>query len=165
MLSANQSHARSPVFPVSFEFKPNAYGTNPLQHESDYNSRPIGHYALTINDWPVSQGWAYLDDADGELLSWPCPQWPWVLGQCCLMGDINPTIARIRLELLIDTIRCFADRSNFNLFVTPPFSTKFEIAWAGMDSWMRMMYLVTSEIRSRFSSPCKSIRKRYGNLE
>lgn len=158
--------AQSPVWPVSFEFKPITRENTDWTPRSD-PERPQGRVALVISDTVEQVGTVYLDDLDEDGMDAFLPQWPWILGHCALMGDINPSIADIRLQALISTIHQCEEREEYihiQKFKAPKCFDRFDMTYESMDAWMRLMYPVVASFGSKLSTPCKVMKDNYGHL-
>jgi len=161
--------AQSPVWPVSFEFKPIPPESMDWIPMKDPNSRqrPQGRFTLIISDTIEQMGTVYLDNLDKDGMDAFLPQWPWILGHCALMGDINPSIADIRLQALISTVHQCEERDEYvhlQKFKAPKCFDRFEMTYDNMDAWMKIMYPVVASFGSKLSTPCKVMKDNYGHL-
>jgi len=155
--------AQSPVWPVSFEFKPMDRETV----DTDCDQRPKGHFSLVISDTVEQTGAFYLDVLDKDGMDDFLPQWPWILGHCALMGDINPSIAEIRLQALISTTHQCEERDEYvhiQKFKAPKSFDRFDMTYEGLDAWMKIMYPVVASFGSKLATPCKVMKDNYGHL-
>jgi hypothetical protein len=159
---------RSTLWVDSFQFKTEDWDREP--------SRPKGvglslaFFRIFINDAHYRKGWEIFDEYPSEDIPRViehCPQWPWIFSHCVAMGDINPRICKMRLSLILDSIAEFSDTNgNLTQFVADNNSTRrWDISESSLDRWMRLMYPVTADIRSRFHCPCVYPAKQYGHLK
>jgi hypothetical protein len=179
---ADDMHPRSPVIPVSFQWR-----TFAPRHNDRLNpEEPVGqftHYNLIMNGISLNRDCVdlKLGDYDDYL-----PGWPYIFAQCTVMGDISPVICKIRYQSISVTLQAFPqigailpqykgpiplpDEStwkpainildNVEVMAAEPFIVERE----DVDRWMEYMYAVTSQLRSRFHSPCDFATKQYGHL-
>jgi hypothetical protein len=155
--------AQSPVWPVSFEFKP----IDPEAVIPDRHERLRGHFSLVISETVEQTGAVYIDELNEDGMDDFLPQWPWILGHCALMGDINPSIAEIRLQALISTTHQCEERDEYvhlQKFKAPKSFNRFDMTYESMDAWMKIMYPVVASFGSKLDTPCKVMKDNYGHL-
>lgn len=113
----------------------------------------------------VYLGWIPLE-INGPYTAIPFrPHWPYIISHCCLVGDINPEVARMRLKLILDTMNTYNDRRGIlDEFVVPSFTGKFEMKYEKLKKWMSIMYPVVGNLRSRFHSPCDVVSRSFDHL-
>lgn len=160
------NEAQSPVWPVSFEFED--WYPDP-DDEADYLNREDGsmvYYRLTINHKAMHEGYVNVNDTKDDTLNAPLPQWPWVLGQVSLMGDILPEIATIRLYTLVSTVRTllYNGKKYMDKFQMPKPFKRFEMTEESLDEWLNLMYPAVACIGSKFYPPIKVMDYKFGHL-
>jgi hypothetical protein len=135
------------MLPLTFHFEER-------DTSEDNDTEPPGHYELRwVNlakkqRWTILQGWFHFGDEEGDILSPPLPQWPYVLFHCCLVGDLNPKMARVRLEILVDSIRKFPDPHGILEAFKQPFPDKCGFADLQMklSLWINIMEDVVRDL-------------------
>lgn len=178
---------RNPMWPHKFEFIP--FDSGRVMYQIPPNeTRRIAHYSLTMDYTVIHHNWFYLDedvvhnsnnlsdkevgghypkDVDIQLRSVLRPQWPWILAQCFLMGDINPYISNIRLLALLYTLDNFGvpvPEGYLREFSVPKFTDKFTLEQPTLVDWLRLMYPVVASFGSRFHNPSSMLKDTYGHL-
>lgn len=158
-LQSLNHEAQSPLWPLRFEFTPwyiideEAVLFRLLVNGEQRNMGTI----QMVGDSPGANPLLRRTDLH--------PQWPWILGLCCLMGDISSSIAELRLRLILDTLAEFRGKNEYiQKHMVYRFEEKLEISFGSLDDWMHIMYPVTGCIRSQFHPPCNFVPKRYNRL-
>lgn len=163
--SVNSKEPQSPLFPRLFEFKwvdMKASKLPPLPPDED---GPCVLYTVTVNNGIARTGWIPISITSPITAIPYRPHWPYILGQCCLIGDINPEIAKMRLKLILDTLSNYQDPFGFlREFIAPPFNDKFEMNYNHLMKWMSIMYPVVGSFGSRFKIPCDVVSESCGHL-
>ena len=133
--------------------------------EANWWLKDFFHHQLIAVSWPWYLGWIPLE-ITGPYTAIPFrPHWPYIISHCCLVGDINPDVARIRLKLILDTLNTYYDRHGvLDEFVVPSFTGKFEMKYEKLKKWMSIMYPVVGCLRSRFHSPCDVVSRSFDHL-
>lgn len=182
---ADPDHPQSPMWPEIFEFIP-FDETKVAYRIPDHITRPIGHYSVVLENMTIESNWIFLDEDalfgedvsndeddrynkefDLQYRSVLRPQWPWILAQCLLMGDIEPYIANARLMALLYALDKFGHRrAHFHLrkFSAPRFTTNFTLEHETVTEWLTIMYPVVASFGSRFYEPCSIIKESYEQL-
>jgi hypothetical protein len=179
---ADRTHPRSPVIPTSFQWRTFA----PRHNDRLKPEEPVEqftHFNLIMNGISVNRDCVdlKLGDYDDYL-----PGWPYIFAQATVMGDISPVICKIRYQCISVTLQAFPQISALLPQYVPPIHLPDESTWKpainpldnvtvmaaeaivvereDIDRWMEYMYAVTSQLRSRFHSPCEFASKHYGHL-
>jgi len=128
------------------------------------NGQLVTHFSVLFDGIPQYQGPALLMDDKPE--DDPIPYWPWVFTQVALMGDVDEVICKTRLSILYRTVNDASARKLKELeqFTGLKPTRRIVVTDASLDSWMRLMYPVTSAIKSRFRTPSKILARRYRHL-
>lgn len=163
---AATNHPQSPLLTTGFKLLSEDWSSvDPLP--TDKESRSSGFFKLWIDGGVFHSGWESL--VDDQYLRWKpdryYPQWPWIYAHCSAVGDLLAGLALIRANLLLDAIEKFDDiNGKLEEFIAPPTARQWDISAQSFDRWMKLMYPVTSSIRSRFHSPSDLMSQRYGHL-
>jgi hypothetical protein len=157
---------RSPMRPTLFEWVPYIPTASdvPMPTSLKDNGQLVTHFSVLFDGIPQYQGPALLLDDKPE--DEPIPYWPWMFTQVALMGDVNEIICKTRLSILYRAVKDASARKlkELDQFAGPKSARKIVVNDASLDSWMKLMYPVTSAITSRFCSPSKILARRYRHL-
>lgn len=98
----------------------------------------------------LATGSCHIDRTTDDPLFSPLPYWLYVFMLCCVIQDMHPTMARARLELLVETLQHFDDSDGIlNEFKQENFSGwKFSAnAYEKFYKWARILAPVTRKLQ------------------
>jgi hypothetical protein len=131
--------------PVTFRIKklPWSFSSPRTNGSMEPGPTALGLVELRIKDFqlPLVVNCDNLEVTD--VMSPPCPQWPWIFAHISLFGESSSSLARQKLLSMVEVVRQFEDHPFFQTFQAPDDLDNGE-PWelTRIEDWLKAMQYV-----------------------